>query len=273
VISIGANLSTVFRDLPWSARFDAAREAGFDGVEIQFPYSEPAEELARRARAAGLPIALINGPVDSAAHPFGIAALAEMQSSFRAQMPRVLDYALALGVRHVHILAGRLACAGDRASCVRTYTENLSFAAERLGAHGIGVLIEPLNQHDAPGYLLDSFDLAAQVLTSCAPGVGLQFDVYHASRMGLDPLVQIARSLPLIRHLQIADAPGRHQPGTGAVRFRPLIERLIDAGYAGWVGAEYFPLGGAAQSSVWLAQWREWMHRRTAPGAEQSVCR
>jgi hydroxypyruvate isomerase len=261
VIRICANLSTLFQDLPWPHRFAAARAGGFDGVEMQFPYSQPAEILALAARAAALPVVLVNAPVDPPAHPLGIACRPELKAQFRAELARIEEYALALGVRWVHVLAGRPEAGADRAGALRVYTENLVLAAERLRPHGIEVLIEPLNRHDAPGYLLHSFDLAAEIIAVCGAGVGLQFDIYHATRMQLDVAEELGRALPLIRHIQFADAPGRHQPGTGSVRFEPLIAKLIEARYAGWLGAECFPDGAHGDSLGWLAQWRAWMSR------------
>jgi len=266
VIKISANLSTLFRDLPWSERFDAARAGGFDGVEIQFPYAEPAEALARAARSAALPLILINGPVDPPEHPLGIACRPDLRAAFRAQLPRIEEYALALGARYVHVLAGRIDPEVDRASLLRVYVENLMCSAERLRAHGIEVLVEPLNAHDAPGYLIDSFDTAAEVIRLSGPGIGLQFDVYHAARMRVDLLDEIERRLPLIRHIQFADAPGRHQPGTGNVPFEPLIAKLLEARYSRWLGAEYFPIGAAQESLRWMADWRARLRTRR-PGA------
>ncbi|HEX4242831.1 MAG TPA: TIM barrel protein [Steroidobacteraceae bacterium] len=252
MIRISANLSTIFKDLAWPERFAAARAGGFDGVEMQFPYSEPAGLLVRAALAAEMPVVLINAPVDPPSHPFGIACRPERKAQFRADLERVEDYALALGARCVHVLAGRSDPDAGRASALAVYVENLRLAAERLGPHGIEVLIEPLNPHDAPGYLLDSFDLAAEIIARCGAGVGLQFDVYHATRMDLDVLGQIERALPLIRHIQFADVPGRHQPGTGRVPFERVIAKLEELQYARWLGAEYFPAGDARGSLGWL---------------------
>jgi hydroxypyruvate isomerase len=259
MIKIAANLSTLFRDLPWSERFEAARSEGFDGVEIQFPYAEPSASLALAARAAGLPVVLINAPVSLPTHPLGIAGCAELCGKFRDQLPVIEEYALALGARYVHILAGRAEPGAARDASIEAYVENLSRAAERLRPRGIEVLIEPLNAHDAPGYLLDSFDLAAQVIERCGAGVGLQFDVYHVSRMGLDLLPEFERRLKLIRHIQFADAPGRHEPGTGEIAFDGFLAKLLEADYQGWLGAEYFPQGATADgaASIWLRDWRE----------------
>jgi hydroxypyruvate isomerase len=263
-LRIAANISTLFREMPLLERFESARTRGFDGVEIQFPYTESAESLARARAAAAMPVALINGPVIPPQHPLGIAGRPEMQATFRAQLPQISEYAQALGARFVHILAGRVHSDSERNRCLRTYEDNLLFAAEMLRPLGIEVLIEPLNSADAPGYLLGSFSLARTVLERCAPAVGLQFDAYHVTRMGLDLLHELQLVLPLVRHVQFADAPGRHEPGTGQVPLEALVKALLDARYGGWLGAEYVPSGSTDDSLHWLALWRGWSRARSA---------
>jgi hydroxypyruvate isomerase len=237
-------------------RFEAARSHGFDGVEIQVPYSESPEALTRAAGAAGMPVVLINAPVVASEHPFGIAGRPELTGLFRAQLAQVAEYADALRVSFVHVLAGPAPLGTDRERCLRTYEDNLSLAAEVLRPRGITVLIEPLNAADVPGYLLQSFDLARSILSRCPSGIGLQFDAYHATRMGVDLVNELRLSLPYVRHVQFADAPGRHEPGTGSVPFRDLLSALSEARYAGWLGAEYFPISTTDRSLGWLAEWR-----------------
>ena len=255
-LPIAANISTMFRELPLLERFEAARSQGFDGVEIQCPYTESPEALARAATAANLPVVLINGPIASPEHPFGIAGRPELQGLFRAKLAQAEEYADALGPRFVHVLAGLLPGNADLERPLSVYADNLHLAAERLRPKGVGVLIEPLNPSDVPGYLLGSFDLARSILLRCAPGIGMQFDVYHAARMGLDIVDEFRMSLPYVQHVQFADVPGRHEPGTGAVPFTELLKAIRDAKYAGWLGAEYFPSGPTERSVGWLVQWR-----------------
>ena len=253
-LPIAANINTLFRELPLLERFEAARSRGFDGVEIQFPYAEPPEALARAALAAHMPVILINAPFVSP--DFGIAGRPELKALFRAQLAQAEEYAEALGARFVHVLAGLLPAEADRERYSSVYEDNLHLAAEVLGPKGVGVLIEPLNPSDVPGYLLGSFDLARSILSRCAPGIGMQFDAYHATRMGLDLVKELERSLPYVRHVQFADVPGRHEPGTGGVSFREMLRTLLDAKYGGWLGAEYFPSGTTDRSLAWLAEWR-----------------
>jgi hydroxypyruvate isomerase len=258
VLNIAANISTLFREVPLLERFEAARAQGFDGVEMQFPYSESASVLARAGVATGMPVILINVPVLPATHPFGIAGRPEMRDAFRAQLPQICDYAEALAVRFVHVLAGCVHSPDERESCYSAYVDNLLFAAQILGPRGIKVLIEPLNPIDVPNYLVGSLLAAQSILDRCGDRVGLQFDAYHVARMGLDPIDELKRALPRVRHVQFADAPGRHEPGTGSVSFEGLIGALTTGRYDGWLGAEYKPLGATAAGLKWLAAWRAW---------------
>jgi hydroxypyruvate isomerase len=253
---IAANISTLFCELPLLERFEAARSHGFDGIEIQFPYTESPEALARAAVAANMPVVLINSPIIPSEHRFGIAGRPEMQTLFRAQLAQVEEYAEALGARFVHVLAGLLPAEAERERSLCVYQENLHLAADVLRPKGVGVLIEPLNPLDAPGYLLGSFDLARSILSRHAPGIGMQFDAYHASRMGLDLVEELGRALPYIRHVQFADVPGRHEPGTGCVPFGEMLNSLLDAHYLGWLGAEYSPSETTECSLTWLSDWR-----------------
>lgn len=253
-LGIAANISTLFRELPLVERFEAARLWGFDAVEIQFPYAEPADVLARAAAAANMPVVLINTP--AVPPDFGTAGRPELKGLFRAQLAQAGEYAEALGTRFVHVLAGLLPEEADRERALSVYDDNLQLAAERLRPKCVGVLIEPLNPLDVPGYLLGSFDLARRILSPRTPGIGMQFDTYHAARMGLAVVDEFRRCLPHVRHVQFADVPGRHEPGTGGVPFMELLEALRDVRYTGWLGAEYYPRGTTAESLDWLADWR-----------------
>src|SRR5882757_4216296 len=171
-MKIAANITLLFCELPLLARFMAARRAGFDGVEIQFPYSESPDALQRAAAA----------------------------------------------------LAGRQ------------------------------ILIEALNPHDVPDYLIGSLEEAQVILARCT--AGLQFDVYHVARMGLNPAEEFEKIMPAVRHVQFADAPGRHEPGSGQIQFETVLQTLECAGYDGWLGAEYRPAARTTDGLEWLAKWR-----------------
>jgi hydroxypyruvate isomerase len=255
---IAANISMLFREVATLDRFQAARAAGFDGVEMQFPYAESPNELARAAQGAGMPIVLINAPA-SREYPFGLAGRPEMRDSFRSQLTQISEYAEALDVRFVHVLAGPVHSIDERESCCRTYTENLLLAADALAPRGVGVLVEALNAHDVPNYLVGTLADAESLLDRCRQRVALQFDLYHVARMGLDPVVELKRCMPFVRHVQFADAPGRHEPGTGSVKFDSALEVLNAGGYAGWLSAEYIPLAATSAGMAWLGSWRRGM--------------
>jgi hydroxypyruvate isomerase len=252
---IAANISMLFREVATLDRFQAARAAGFDGVEMQFPYAESPNELARAAQAAGMPIVLINAPV-SRQYPLGLAGRPEMRDSFRSQLTQISEYAEALDVRFVHVLAGPIYSIDERESCCRTYAENLLLAAEALAPRGVGVLVEALNAHDVPNYLIGTLADAESLLDRCRQRVAFQFDLYHVARMGLDPVVELKRCMPFVRHVQFADAPGRHEPGTGSVEFDSALEVLNAGGYDGWLAAEYIPLAATSAGMGWLGSWR-----------------
>jgi hydroxypyruvate isomerase len=258
MLKIAANISMLFPEIPLLERFQAARAAGFDGVEMQFPYTESARVLAQAAANIGMPVILINAPMMHPTYPFGIAGRPEMRDAFRAQLPQICDYADALKVHYVHILAGCANSTAERETCLSTYVENLLLAAELLMPRGINVLIEPLNSIDVPDYLLSSLAVARSILERCEHRVGLQFDAYHVARMGLDPVQELERSLPVVHHVQFADVPGRHEPGTGDLAFESLVSTLRAAQYIGWLAAEYVPQGSTAAGLIWLERWRTW---------------
>lgn len=250
-MKIAANITLLFCELPLLARFMAARRAGFDGVEIQFPYSESPDALRRAVAEAGIPVVLMNAPVGTGVYAAGIAGRPEMRDAFRSELSRVSEYADALDVRFVHVLAGRCD-AGERARCRDTYVDNISFAAAALA--GRQILIEVLNPHDVPDYLIGSLEEAQAVLARCT--AGLQFDVYHVARMGLNPAEEFEKIMPAVRHVQFADAPGRHEPGSGKIQFETVLQTLECAGYDGWLGAEYRPAARTTDGLEWLAKWR-----------------
>jgi hydroxypyruvate isomerase len=232
--------------------------AGFDGVELQFPYAESAGALHRAARRAELPVILINAPI-LPSYPSGLAGRPEMRDRFRSQIPQIVEYAEALDVRYVHVMAGRCDTAQDLEQCRDVYRENLLLATEALAPRGVGVLIEALNPIDVPDYLVGTLAEAINTLKRCQNQVRLQFDAYHVTRMGLDATVELGRLLPVTGHVQFADAPGRHEPGTGVVNFIALLALLKNASYSGWLGAEYVPAAETQAGLAWLGKWRDAM--------------
>ena len=247
MLNFCANLSLLFRELPLLERFGAAGECGFAAVEIQSPYELPAATVAAAARDAGVSVVLINAPMGE---QFGRACRPEAAEQFRSDLERAAEYAAALGAPQVNVLAGSVA--GAERACLDHLAASLSQAAEVLAAAAARPLLEVLNPLDMPGYCVGDFELAAQLLGRCDARVGLQFDIYHAARLGLDPAAAFTRHLPRIAHVQFADCPGRHEPGTGTLDFGGIFRIISESGYRGWVGAEYHPSGATAASLGWL---------------------
>lgn len=251
MLKFSANLSLLFRELPLLDRFAAAREQGFEAVEIQVPYEVPAAQLARACNGAGLPIVLINAPMGPDRGSPGMACRPERRAAFREALERAAEYAAALRVPCINVLAGRAAPA-ERDECLGQLAEHLSLAAEVLGRSGARPLLEPINPFDAPDYCVPSFELASALLSRCDPRVGLQFDIYHAARLGHEPDAAFAAVAARVAHVQFADSPGRHEPGTGTLDFARIFAAVEESGYAGWLGAEYHPSGRTADSLAWL---------------------
>lgn len=243
-----ANLTMLFTELPMPARFAAAADAGFRGVEILFPYDLAARELSRAAIAAGVEMVLMNTPPPNwAGGPRGFAALPGGEARFRHDFDRALRVAQALRARHIHIMAG--VAEGPQADAA--FLANLAWAAERAPRQSL--TIEPINRIDMPGYYLADFDLAARIVTGIgAPNLGLQFDAYHAHRITGDVLGTWRQVAPLVRHVQIAGHPGRHEPLAGDIDYPAFFAALDKAGYDGWVSAEYDPARHTETGLGWL---------------------
>jgi hydroxypyruvate isomerase len=258
---LAANLSLMFTELPLPERFAAAARAGFDGAEIQFPYDHPADVLADAARAAGLPVVLINVPAgDLAGGEVGIGALPGREAEFRDGVERCAAYARALGAAKANVLAGRPGPDADPGACMATLAANLRRAADRLGPLGVRVMAEPVNPFDVPGFFLASLDAGLAALDRAGhQGVALQFDLYHMARTEPDLPAAVLRAGGRIGHVQFADHPGRHEPGTGRVDFRAALCALARAGYDGWVSAEYRPAGRTEDGLAWMPGFRDAM--------------
>ncbi len=252
--AFAANLSFLWTELPFPDRFAAAREAGFDRVEYMFPYAYPAVELRSRLDEAGLEQVLFNLPAgDWSAGDRGIASDPSRVAEFRAGVDQALAYAEALSVRQLNCLAGLRLEGVEPARQWSMLVENVRYAAQRLEAAGRRLLVEPVNTFDVPGFLLPTPDDALRLLDDVGDAdVLLQYDAYHVNRMGGDPVAGLEALLGRGGHVQIADDPGRHQPGTGEIDFTALFALLDRAGYAGTVGLEYVPTADTAGSLSWL---------------------
>jgi hydroxypyruvate isomerase len=249
-----ANLSFLWAELPFLERFDAARAAGFSRVEYMFPYDHPPQAVRDRLDATGLEQVLFNLPAgDWAAGDRGIASAPERVEEFRAGVEQALVYAEALDVEQLNCLAGLQLDGVSPADQWDTLLGNLRHAARRLRSAGRRLLVEPVNTFDVPGFLLPTTDVALRLIDEVGePNVLLQFDAYHVQRMEGDPAGRLEPLLDRVGHVQIADHPGRHQPGTGEIDFAALFELLDGSGYPGAVGLEYIPSPDTPTSLGWL---------------------
>ncbi len=244
-----ANLSLLWLELPYLDRFDAAATAGFAAVEVLFPYDIAVKETRNACLANGLELILINAPPPNYTGGIrGVAADPGAAERFRYDMMRAFRYADALGTSFVHVMAGE--ASGDAA--MATYIENLKWAAQ-VAPKGITLTIEPLNPVAMPGYFLNDYALAEQVLRAVdMPNLGLQFDSYHAQMIHGDAVAVFDTYADRIVHVQVGDAPDRTAPGTGDVAFGALFDRIKAASYDGWISGEYHPGDVTEKSLDWL---------------------
>lgn len=251
-----ANLTMLFNELPFLDRFRAASEAGFKGVEYLFPYDYPKEALVGQLKEQGLVQVLHNMPAGNwAGGERGIAVLPDRVGEFRDGVDRAIDYATALGCRQVNCLAGIVPAGGCQKAARETFVENLGFAAEKLAAADIRLLIEPINTYDIPGFFLSRTAQAIDLINEVgSPNLFLQYDIYHAQRMEGELANTIAAHLDRIAHMQLADNPGRNEPGTGEINYAWLFAHIDGIGYDGWIGCEYKPKAGTGDGLGWISQ-------------------
>ena len=254
MLRFAANLSMLFTEAPFLDRFALAARAGFVAVECQFPYEAPAPEIRARLDDLGLAMVLHNLPAgDWAAGDRGLACLPQRVEEFRAGVPRAIAYAHALGVSQVNCLAGIAPADADASALRRTLVDNLRFTARAFAADGLRLLVEPINTFDMPGFFVNRTAPCVALLDEVGePNAFVQYDAYHAQRMEGELAGTIARYLPRIAHVQVADNPGRHEPGTGEIRFGFLFAELERLGYAGWIGCEYRPKARTEDGLGWL---------------------
>jgi len=248
-----ANLTMLFNELPFMQRFEAAAKAGFEGVEYLFPYAFDKKELADALRDNGLTQVLHNLPAGNwEGGERGIACHPDRVGEFREGVGMAIDYATALGCPKVNCLLGKLPQGVSVDEANKVVVENLRFAAKELQGAGIRLLIEPVNHFDIPGFFLTRTDQALKLIDEVAsPNLLLQYDIYHAQRMEGELGATITKNMARIGHIQLADNPGRGEPGTGEINYPWLFKHIDAAGYTGWIGCEYKPRGATVEGLGW----------------------
>ncbi|MOA01322.1 Hydroxypyruvate isomerase [compost metagenome] len=228
-------------------------------MEIQFPYEVAAQDFREALQSAGMPLVLINLPAgDFMTGGAGLAAVPVRATEFDAALRQALDYAQIVQPQRVNVLAGRLAEGVSREQALDTLVERLQKTTSAFAEEGIGVLLEAINLHDMPGFLLNTPEHLLQILERVGQrNLAAQLDLYHMARMGLDPAECVRQLAGRIGHVQFADVPGRGEPGSGELDFRPALRALADVGYDAWLGAEYRPTGRTESSLGWLAEWKQ----------------
>ncbi|NMG70351.1 hydroxypyruvate isomerase [Parazoarcus communis] len=253
-----ANLSLLFTEHAFLDRFAAAARAGFTAVECQFPYAFDKHEIAARLRKHQLRMVLHNLPAgDWAAGDRGIACDAGRIDEFRHGVEQAITYATTLDCPQLNCLAGIPPSGQAGAVSRETFVANLRYAADALKAAGLRLLIEPINTRDIPGFYLHTSAQALALIDAVgSDALFLQYDIYHAQRMEGELAATIAATLPHIGHMQLADNPGRHEPGSGEINFAWLLPHIDALGYTGWVGCEYHPAAGTEAGLRWLEAFR-----------------
>lgn len=246
-----ANLTMMFTEWSFLDRFKAAADVGFEAVEFLFPYDHPPEEIADCLIQNGLKLVLFNlPPGDWASGERGLAALPERAEEFKKSFQTALDYAAALKVPTLHLMSGL----ADKANgpALASYRRAIEFACAVAAPHGIAIVIEPINTRDMPGYFLNNFNFAVNLIADMAlPNLKLQYDIYHRQIIHGDVMASLEKLMPIIGHIQIASVPERHEPLTGELDDARIFQHLDALGYQGFVGCEYRPANGTVAGLGW----------------------
>ncbi len=249
-----ANLTMLFNERPFLERFAAAAQAGFKAVEFMFPYDYEPAAINDALHTNNLTLVLHNLPAGNwAGGERGIACAPARISEFRDGVAKAISYATALNCPQLNCLAG-IVQPGDEATARTTLIENLRFAADALQKAGLTLLLEPVNTTDIPGFFVNRSAQALAIINEvAAPNLKLQYDIYHSQIMEGNLARTIEANLAQIGHIQLADNPGRHEPGTGEINYHYLFKKLDELGYTGWVGCEYKPKAATTDGLSWLA--------------------
>ncbi len=254
MVQFAANLSMMFNEVDFLDRFAAAAQAGFTGVEYLFPYDFTAEEIVSRLKDNGLKQVLFNTPAgDWDAGERGLACNPERIDEFREGVAKAIDYARAMECGQLHCMAGLAPEGIDAGELRRTYVENLRYASAEIGKAGIKCLIEMINTRDIPGFYLNTSAQAEEILAEVgSDNLYIQYDIYHMQIMEGDLAPTMERLLPKIAHMQLADTPGRNEPGTGEINYAFLFTHIDAIGYKGWIGCEYKPAKTTQEGLGWM---------------------
>ena len=255
-----ANVSMLFTEVSFLERFQRARAAGFEAVEFLIPYEHDADEIAAALSENGLTLALFNFPAgDFGAGDRGLASDPSRVGKFRDSAELAMRYADILRPEKMNCLAGKLLPGVSRQDQLDTLRTNLRDAADLAATHGVRLVMEPLNPFDAPGYLVATPDEGFAVIEQVNhPNLKVEYDIYHAQRTQGNMTSTLASRMPLIGHIQIADSPDRHEPGTGEINYPFVLQAIDDAGYDGWISLEYKPRTDTASSLEWLRTMGYW---------------
>jgi hydroxypyruvate isomerase len=250
-----ANLTMLFGEMPFLDRFGAAKAAGFSGVEYLFPYDFEKAVLRENLQQYGLTQVLHNLPAGNwAAGERGIAISPDRVDEFRDGVRRAIDYAKALDCHQVNCLAGVAPAGADASELNEVLLKNLRFAADALSRERIRLLIEPINTLDIPGFFLNRTEQAVQIISDVqSDNLFIKYDIYHMQVMEGDIARTVQKHLARIAHVQLADNPGRSEPGTGEINYPFLFRHLDQIGYRGWIGCEYKPRTTTVEGLGWHA--------------------
>jgi len=251
-----ANLTMLFNEVPFMERFERAGKAGFKAVEFLFPYPFSAAEIKQALDQNQLKLVLHNLPAgDWDAGERGIACHPDRVDEFRQGVSKAIEYAKVLGVHQLNCLAGKAPAGVDNKILHTTFVENIRYAASELKKANLRLLIEPINTFDIPGFYLNTTKQAVDILSEVgADNLLVQYDIYHAQRMEGELANTIEKNLSKIGHIQLADNPGRNEPGTGEINYHFLFKFLDRIGYQGWIGCEYKPTANTEAGLGWIKQ-------------------
>ena len=255
---LAANLTMLFNEVPFMERFKQASNAGFKGVEFLFPYAYSKEEIKSALDNNALKLVLHNLPAgDWDAGERGIACHPDRVNEFRSGVAKAIEYASYLHVGQLNCLAGKAPVGVDAKLLHDTFVSNLKYAAAEFNKASLRLLIEPINIFDIPGFFLSKTQQAIEILNEVgADNLFIQYDIYHAQRMEGELSKTIEANLSKIAHFQIADNPGRNEPGTGEINYEYLFKLLDRLGYQGWVGCEYKPAGKTQDGLSWISKYQ-----------------